>query len=144
MGKNGKNELTEHPLNLVFSDRNKGSIITKFGLMKLLVQSVILRGNGFALIERANDGTVIGLRYLENNDVNIVYDKVRNSLYYDVPILKRHVEPKDMIHLIIFTYDGVKGLSILQNAARSLAIAHANDIAAKNFFENGCNVRSAF
>ena len=69
MGNSGKNELTEHPLNLVFSDRNKGSIITKFGLMKLLVQSVILRGNGFALIERANDGTVIGLRYLENNDV---------------------------------------------------------------------------
>lgn len=132
----GKNEADKHPLNYVFSDRNTNNIISKFTLFKLLVQSVLLRGNGFALIERSG-GMVKSLRYLEPNDVNIVYDKIKNTLYYDVPIIKRHVDPKDMIHLVMFSYDGIKGLSVLQNAARSIGIAQASENAAKSFFDNG-------
>lgn len=132
----GKNEADKHPLNYVFSDRNTDNLISRFTLMKLLVQSVLLRGNGFALIERAN-GNVKTLRYLEPNDVNIVYDKIKNKLYYDIPMLKQRVEPKEMIHLVMFSYDGVKGLSVLQNAARSLGIAHSSENAAKSFFDNG-------
>jgi len=132
----GKNEADKHPLNYVFSDRNTNNLISRFTLMKLLVQSVLLRGNGFALIERAN-GNVKALRYLEPNDVNIVFDKIKNKLYYDIPMLKQRVEPKEMIHLVMFSYDGVKGLSVLQNAARSLGIAHSSENAAKSFFDNG-------
>ena len=132
----GKNEADKHPLNYVFSDRNTDNIISKFTLVKLLVQSVLLRGNGFALIERNGD-RVRSLRYLEPNDVIINYDKVKNTLYYDVPIIKKHVEPKDMLHFVMFSYDGIKGLSVLQNAARSLGIAQASENAAKSFFDNG-------
>lgn len=132
----GKNEADKHPLNYVFSDRNTDNIISKFTLFKLLVQSVLLRGNGFALIERGG-GRVKSLRYLEPNDVNIVYDKIKNTLYYDVPLIKRRVEPKDMIHLVMFSYDGIKGLSVLQNAARSIGIAQASENAAKSFYDNG-------
>ena len=139
-GDKEKSELEQHPVKMLFSDRNPNNLISKFTLIKLLVQSVLLRGNGFAYIERAVDGTPTNLRYLEANDVQIVYDKVRNALYYDVPLIKKHVEPKDMIHLLMFTYNGVMGISVLQYAARSLQIAHANDNAAKQFFENGCNV----
>ena len=133
----GKNEAEKHPLNYVFSDRNTDNLISRFSLMKLLVQSVLLRGNGFALIERHADGTVKALRYLEANDVIINYDKIKNKLYYDVPILKKHIEPKDMIHFLMFSYDGIKGLSVLQNAARSLSIAHSSENAAKAFFDSG-------
>lgn len=132
----GKNEADKHPLNYVFSDRNTDNLISKFTLFKLLVQSVLLRGNGFALIERNGD-RVKTLRYLEPNDVIINYDKVRNTLYYDVPLIKKKVEPKDMLHFVMFSYDGVKGLSVLQNAARSLSIAHSSENAAKGFFDNG-------
>ena len=133
----GKNEDNKHPLNYVFSDRNQNNLYTRFTLVKLLVQSVLLRGNGFALIERQKNGKPTNLRYLESNDVNIVYDKVKNTLYYDIPILNRRVEPKDMIHLIMFSYDGIRGLSVLQNAARSLQIAQASENAANNYFTNG-------
>ena len=132
----GKNEAEKHPLNYVFSDRNADNLITKFTLIKLLVQSVLLRGNGFALIERNGD-RVKTLRYLEPNDVIINYDKVRNTLYYDVPLIKKKVDPKDMLHFVMFSYDGIKGLSVLQNAARSLSIAHSSENAAKGFFDNG-------
>ncbi len=132
----GNNEAEKHPLNYVFSDRNTHNLISKFTLFKLLVQSVLLRGNGFALIERKGD-RVNSLRYLEPNDVQIVFDKVRNTLYYDVPLIKKRVEPQDMLHFVMFSYDGIKGLSVLQNAARSLSIAHASENAAKGFFDNG-------
>lgn len=132
----GNNEAEKHPLNYVFSDRNTDNLISKFTLFKLLVQSVLLRGNGFALIERKGD-RVNSLRYLEPNDVQIVFDKVRNTLYYDVPLIKKRVEPQDMLHFVMFSYDGIKGLSVLQNAARSLSIAHASENAAKGFFDNG-------
>lgn len=139
-GDEGKNELEQHPIKMLFSDRNKNNLLSKFTLIKLMVQSVLLRGNGFALIERAKDGTPTGLRYLEANDVQIVYDKIRNTLYYDVPLVKKRVEPNEMIHLLMHSYDGIRGISVLQNAARSLGIAHANDNAAKQFFENGMNL----
>ena len=132
----GNNEAETHPLNYVFSDRNTDNLISKFTLFKLLVQSVLLRGNGFALIERKGN-RVNSLRYLEPNDVQIVFDKVRNTLYYDVPLIKKRVEPQDMLHFVMFSYDGIKGLSVLQNAARSLSIAHASENAAKGFFDNG-------
>lgn len=132
----GKNEADKHPLNYVFSDRNKNHLISRFTLIKLLVQSVLLRGNGFALIERQK-GNVTSLRYIEPNDVNINYDKHKNTLYYDVPFLGKHIDPKDMIHLIMFSYDGIRGLSVLQSAARSLSIAHSGENAASNYFGNG-------
>lgn len=139
-GKTDRNEVEQHPVKLLFSDRNQNNLISKFTLIKLLVQSVLLRGNGFCLIERAKDGTPNNLRYLEANDVQIVYDKNKNTLYYDVPTIKERVRPSEMIHLVMHTYDGIKGISVLQNAARSLGIAHANDNAAKQFFENGMNL----
>lgn len=133
----GKNEAEKHPLNYVFSERNANNLISKFTLIKLLVQSVILRGNGFALIERSKDGTPTNLRFLEANDVIINYSKERNELFYDVPLVKKRVSPMDMIHLVMFTYDGIKGLSVLQNAARSLQIAQSSENAANNYFSNG-------
>ena len=135
-----KNEVEQHPVKMLFNDRNSKNLITKFTLIKLMVQSVMMRGNGFALIERAGDGTPIGLRYLEPNDVQIVYDKIKNTLYYDVPLVKKRVEPKDMLHFILHSFDGIKGIGVLQNAARSINLAQASENSAKSFFENGMQI----
>lgn len=140
--KNGKNEIENHPLKLVFSDKNNSNLLSKFTMMKLLVQSVILRGNGFALIKRAEDGSVIELQYLESNEVIINYNKITNELYYTVPKLtkSKHIEPINMIHLIKNSYDGVNGLSVLSYANRALKTANATEESAKSFFDNGCNL----
>lgn len=142
--KNGKNEMENHPLNLVFGDKNNSNNLSKYTLMKLLIQSVILKGNGFAYIERAQDGTVTGLRYLEAQDVIINYNKYSNKLYYSTTVLngrkQMHIEPINMIHLIKNTYDGVTGLSVLSFAARTLKTANNTEKSAESFFENGCNL----
>lgn len=135
-----KEVMDSHSLNLIFSDK-AGNTITKFNLMKLLIQSVLLRGNGFAHISRAKDGTVTGIRFLESKEVTINYNKHKDELYYSVPILSnKRIEPINMIHLVKNSYDGINGLSVLSYAARSLGIANNTENSANSFFTNGCNL----
>lgn len=141
--KNGKNEMENHPLKLVFGDKNNGNVLSKYNLMKLLVQSVLLKGNGFAHIERAEDGSVTGLRFLESHDVIINWNKYKNKLFYQVTVndgKKLNVEPIDMIHLVKNSYDGINGLSVLSYASRTLKTANATEESAKSFFDNGMNL----
>ena len=142
LGEDGKNELDNHPIKLLFSERNSNNLLSKFNFMKLLVQSVILRGNGFALIERAEDGTVTGLKYLESTEVIINYNKQTFDLYYTVPKLTKtkHIEPINMIHLVKNSYNGIEGVSVLSYANRIIKTANATEESAKSFFDNGMNL----
>lgn len=140
-GDEGKNEIENHPLNLVLGERDNDNLLSRFNLIKMIVQSVILRGNAFCYIQRAQDGTVLGLRYLEASDVTINYRKEKDVLWYDCPIIsKKHIEPINMLHFVLHSYDGITGISVLNYAARTLGITNASENAAKSFFENGMNV----
>lgn len=141
-GEGQRHEYTNHPMSLVFSDKNN-NIISKYTLMKMLIQSVILRGNGYAYIERSNDGTAINLQFLESGDVTIRYTKQTGELYYQVcnhNNIKGKVEPCNMIHLIKNSYDGINGISILSFAKRAIDNACNTEESALSFFENGCNL----
>ena len=133
-------EKTNHPLYLVFSDGLNN--LNKFEFIKILIQSVLLKGNGFALIQRANDGTAIGLRFLESGDVNIHYDKSKPSqLYYTCNLIQnKKIEPCNMIHLMKYSFDGINGKSVLAFAERTLRLSNASENAANGLFENGCNL----
>lgn len=137
----GRNELSTHPVNIVFGNKDNDCLLSRFTLLKLIVKNVITKGNAFAYIMRGQDGTVMGLRYLEPSDVLVYYDKKKDLLWYDIPILgKRHVEPIDILHFVMFTNDGINGISLLTYCSRSLGIANASENAARAFFENGLNV----
>lgn len=132
--------LKNHPVALMFKDR-AGGIISKFLLLKLLIQSVLLRGNGFAYINRDKKGQPVSLRYLEANDVTINYNKATGNLYYHCSLVGGvRIEPRDMIHLVKHTYDGVNGVSVITYANRSISIANQSENNAKNFFANGSNL----
>lgn len=132
-----KEEMTTHPLNIVFQN----NILSKYNLIKLLIQSVLLKGNGFAYIHRAADGTATELQFLESGDVQIHYNKQKKELYYTCNIISsKKIEPCNMIHLLKNTYDGVNGLSVLSYAARSIKLAGNTENSANSFFTNGCNL----
>lgn len=132
------NELDSHSLNLVM--KNAG-YLSKYTFIKLMIQSIMLRGNGFAYIERAGDGTVTGLRYLPSGDVQIHYNKEKKELYYTCNyVSKKRIEPINMIHLLKNTYDGVNGVSTLTYATRSISLSNNTENSANNFFTSGCNL----
>ena len=137
--KNGNhfNILENHPINYIFDNE----IMTKYTFIKLLIQSVLLRGNGFAYINRSSDGTPIELIFLESDSVNISYNKEKNELYYTCTRLgKRKIEPCNMIHLLKNSYDGVNGVSQIRFATRTIQIANNTENSANQFFNNGCNL----
>ena len=130
----------QHPLNLLFED-NLHNNITKYMLFKLIIQSVLLKGNAFCYIERNKSGQPIKLRYLESTDVTINYNKQRNELYYVSSLVSvRRIETCDMLHFVKNSYDGVNGVSVLSYANRSINIAQSTENAASSFFSNGCNL----
>lgn len=129
----------KHSLDLVWRDTNNK--LTKYEIMKLLVQSILLKGNGFIHIERNIDGSVKKLRWLESGDVNIVWNKIENTLYYTCPFVsQKKIEPINMIHIKNFSYDGINGLSVLNVGYRALKLAKSTENSALNYFDGGMNI----
>ena len=129
--------LENHRVYEVFKSKN----INKYLFIKMLVQSVLLKGNGFAYIERDGDGTVKSLRFLESCDVSILYNKQTNELYYNAPIIgAKRIEPCNMLHFKKNSYDGITGISVLSYANRAIKNANNTENSANNFFESGCNL----
>lgn len=135
--KSGKEIVTNHSLNTVF----KSGVQSKFILMKQLITDMLLHGNGYAYIERSNDGTVTGIRYLEHGDVSVHWNKAKKELYYHIPTVRKgKIEPIDVIHLYKNSYDGITGKGILSYANRTIDLANYTEDAAQNYFSSGCNL----
>lgn len=127
---NKDNKEVNNNLSLIFKQH--------YNLIKLLIQSVLIKGNGFAYIYRSADGTPIRLRFLQSNDVQIVYKKEKDELYYNCPIISnKKIEQKDMIHLVKNSWDGVNGVSVISYASKTIQIAAETEKSASNYFSNG-------
>lgn len=134
----GTDLLDKHPLYDIFTNNR----MTRYTLLKNIVQSVLLKGNAYVLIERKGNGKdVVGLRYLPADDVQCNYRKEDNTLYYTCSYIgARQIQPSEILHFLRYSVDGVQGISVLSHAARSLNIAQQTEQVAENFFSNGCNL----
>lgn len=136
--KDGK-YIPNHKLYQVFDNRD--NILDRYTLIKMLIQSVLLKGNGYCYIYRNQDGSVKSLRFLESGDVTINYNKETNKLYYSVPIISpKRIESCNMIHLKKFSYNGVDGISVLSFASNSVKNSKNTEQSANDFFSNGRNL----
>lgn len=128
--------LEEHPITYLFDD--KDNVISTRRMLKLLMRDVLLKGNGFCYIERENN-IPKRLRYLEPKDVQVVFDKFRYKVSYQVPLLMKNklVDANDMLHFFKLSYNGFEGVSVLTYASRSIDIANQTESTAKQYFANG-------
>ena len=130
------NVVKNHPLTGLFSDNNM--TISPYNFIKLLVQSVILGGNGFAITHRDSKGTPTKLQYIESNRVTIDYQEFSDTLTYKITGAKKSVYyPNEILHLVKNSYDGVHGISLVKFAEKALSLAQATEQSASSFFENG-------
>lgn len=137
ISKDGKDIDDNHILNKVF----KSGLQSKYIFMKMLISDMLLKGNGFAYIKRAGDGTVTELIYCEPSDVTINWNKEKRELTYTIaPFGNKRIKPKDMIHLYKNSYNGYEGRGILHYASKSLDLSKNTETAASNYFKKGCNV----
>ena len=111
------------------------NINTRFGLFKLVVVDMLQKGNAFLLVMRSGD-TVEELRYIKPEEVTILHDKKANRKRFRIKDYG-DVDDSDMLHFMNLTTDGIKGISVLEAARRSMGIAWSSEASADNFFERG-------
>lgn len=140
-----KSEAVEHPCyTLLNLEPNED--MTRYVFMKTMATSVLLTGNAYAYIERDENLRVLQLVYIPSNQVNIEFvpdDNGINRKRYRINGFKQLVEPRDMIHVLNFTYDGIKGVSTLTHAAQTLGIATAEEEHVSEFIASGGAVTGA-
>ena len=132
-----KVKLTEHTTyRLLNSEPNKK--MSRFTFMKTLVVSTLLKGNGYAYIERDGKGNAVSLNFIKPDTVTI--DDKGSEVKYYVTGYKGAIEACNMIHILNFSYDGIHGVSTLQHARNTLGLATDAEAHAQGFFKGGANL----
>lgn len=137
-----KKEYKEHPAYQLL-DMEPNEDMTRYIFFKTLMASVLLEGNGYAYIERDHRLNLLQLIFIPSSHVSIVYITDANGIMrkrYQVVGFKELVDPKDIIHVLNFTYDGIIGVSTLTHARQSLDIATSSEEHAAGFFKSGGSV----
>jgi len=118
------------------------SPLTKFVLFKQLVKDLLIFGNAYAYLVRDKDGQIKQIGYLQPQEVTAYYTPQDFFVqYYTSPkIKKQKILPKDMIHLIINSKDGIMGKGILHFADEAIETANYVNETAKNYFKAGTQV----
>lgn len=136
----GHGELvTDHYLYEIIN-RND-SHMSRFFMMKMLVQSVLTKGNGYIYLKRDGQGKVKSVRWLPSDSVTIIYNQQTNQLAYKCNLVSgKQIEPVNMIHIRIYSDDGINGRSVISYASRAIELAQNTEDAASSFFASGCSL----
>lgn len=97
---------------------------TAYSFLFTLIANTLLNGNGFAEIERDENGVVTGLRNVKSNLVTIMESEDGTELGYRVigDNETRDINSKDMVHLMAFSTDEKKGISPIYSLKPELAM----------------------
>ena len=113
--------------------------MTRFTYIKLMVSSMLLRGNAYSYIARDEKGNAQELVYLDSEKVKpIAHDD--GSVTYSVKDCAYEIPSTDMIHILNVTYNGVNGVSVIKHATNSINLSNASESHANGFFTGGANV----
>ena len=132
-----KKKYTKHTTYHLLN-REPNERMSRFTFMKTLITSVLLKGNGFALIERDAKGDAIAIRLIPSEYVTI--QEVNGNIMYGITGYKHLIESINMIHILNFSYDGINGISTLSHAKNTLGLATDSEAHASGFFRGGANL----
>lgn len=140
LGENGKVEAYDHPLHPLLTIAPNPEM-TAFTFFESFIGSLALTGNAYAQIERAKNGNVIALWPLDPRKTN-PYRMADGSLVYKTSDgmgngAERTILSADILHVPLFSFDGLRGLSPIQQARQSLGLSLAAEKFGARFFGNG-------
>jgi HK97 family phage portal protein len=119
--KDGVNRLdySEHPVNYLIS-QSPNDMMTAFDYWKVIIVSVIIKGNAYARIFRnPTSGKIIELIHLDSDSVTVF--KKDNKLYYKYK--GEIIASDEMLHFKAFSFDGIIGVSVITFAAKQLGVS---------------------
>lgn len=128
--------MASHPVDFLIS-KEPNFYMTSFVERKMVIISLLLRGNSLQIIKSSNAGLPTEFEFVNWDDVIDIRKKGDDLLYYikgyDKPFLSSEV-----IHLKMFTHNGIIGISPITYAAQQLNIAvEIQNFSATNFESKG-------
>jgi HK97 family phage portal protein len=133
----GREYVQKHPLNRVIRFKASNDM-TATVFWECIAASAILRGNGFAEIERSG-ARIVGLDFLHPD--RLTWRKLQAGgyefTYIDDFGVRRVIDERDIFHVPGFTTCGPFGMSVIKYGVEVLGSALAANQAASSTFKNG-------
>lgn len=134
----GRKKEIQHPLHKVLNLK-PNKTYNHFNFFKMLIESVILKGNGYALIIRDENLNVTELQYIDSDWVTPVIQP-NGDVKYIVNGMSQAVDAINMIHLWQHIDNTFRGISTIKYADMCLQGTHAAEKHSENFFKSGAGL----
>lgn len=134
----GKRISVKHPLEKILN-LTPNQKYNKFNFFKLLIESVILNGNGYAYIERDERLNVKAL-HLINPAYVTPMPQEDGTVKYIVAGMDSAVDAMNMIHLFQHCDDMYNGISVIKYASMALQSAWDKEVHSDAFYAGGAGL----
>jgi HK97 family phage portal protein len=127
----------DHPSQYLL-DVEPTTLYSAFDFWHAISASILLWGNGFALLLRDGDYQIRGIQFVHPNDMVIYYGEVEGelTLYYGLKN-GRKFPARDVLHFKGLSFDGVQGKSVISAfATESIGLSVAAEKFGAKFFGN--------
>ena len=135
---NGKMIDIEHKLKKVLN-LTPNARYNHFDLFKLLIESLILNGNGYLYIERDERLNVKALHLLNPAFVQPMLQE-DGTVKYIVEGMNSAVDSMNMVHLFMHCDEMMNGISLLKYAAKTLNAAWDVEDQSNKFYQRGAGL----
>lgn len=109
-------------------------------LLKQLSLDLLRYGNAYLHLTRDNNNAVTKIRYYQPSKVSVIYNETEQEVYYQLNNHGRKVERINMVHLKLWSNDGIHGVSPLAYATNSTKLALSVEDSARTHYEGGMNL----
>lgn len=138
--KENQEQAREHPLYEVLHDMPNPEM-TSFTFRECMMASLLLYGNAYARIIRDKAGHCSELWYLKPQYMQVERDintkKIKYTYSDDVQNKTIVYKPEQIFHVVGLSFDGVKGMSPIEQAREAIGLALATEEYGARFFGNG-------
>ncbi len=136
--KGGKKAEIEHPLSKILN-LSPNQKYNRYNFFKLLMESLILNGNGYAYIHRDEKLNVTGLELLDPAFVTPM-PQANGTVKYLISGMDAAVDAMNVIHLYQHCDNMFNGISVIKYADMALRAAYDTEKQANNFYKRGAGL----
>lgn len=118
-------------------------LYTSFTFKETMIFHLCFRGNFYAKIHRDSNGRPIELEILNPDSIVVKRSNITRRLYYDVKYedsQQETLKDTDVLHVVSFAWDGLKGKSPIEVHKESLGLAISNTSYASDLYANGAQL----
>ncbi|WP_370214783.1 phage portal protein [Mesoflavibacter profundi] len=123
----------QHPVKYLI-DKRPNQYMTAFMFDSMIIKAAILKGNGYAYIQR-NKVTAYpeALQLIDQEKTPVTVYKYQDQLWYKYD--GKTIPATDMLHIPGFSFNGITGVGVVTHAARSLGVNLASETFAAEYYD---------